>query len=268
MPVGQVIARISETAEASAPVPVAAAFPADALPEGRAVTMPQLGMAQDTGVVVAWHVAPGDKVAEGDVLFEVETDKTTMEVPATEAGYVAALLAGEGEEVPVGEAVAILTDAPPAAPFRRTRGGAGVVSAGDASRAAAVRRAGSEDRGLGSRRKGPAAGRARPVGERPHPRLAESAQARAGTRHRPRGPRRGGRAAAIPRPRRRGVQGPRRRACVAPDHRRDPARRLHPLRRMGRRNRRHCRPCRAPRRLRSRQPARGHLERTARSASR
>jgi pyruvate dehydrogenase E2 component (dihydrolipoamide acetyltransferase)/2-oxoglutarate dehydrogenase E2 component (dihydrolipoamide succinyltransferase) len=128
VPVGRVIARISETAEASAPAPAgapaSATAGADQLPEGRAVTMPQLGMAQDTGVVVAWHVAPGDKVAEGDVLFEVETDKTTMEVPATGAGYVAALLAGEGEEVPVGEAVAILMDAPPAAPFRRTRGGA------------------------------------------------------------------------------------------------------------------------------------------------
>jgi pyruvate dehydrogenase E2 component (dihydrolipoamide acetyltransferase)/2-oxoglutarate dehydrogenase E2 component (dihydrolipoamide succinyltransferase) len=50
-----------------------------------------------------------------------------MEVPATEAGYVAALLAGEGEEVPVGEAVAILTDAPPAAPVRRTRNEAGAA---------------------------------------------------------------------------------------------------------------------------------------------
>jgi pyruvate dehydrogenase E2 component (dihydrolipoamide acetyltransferase)/2-oxoglutarate dehydrogenase E2 component (dihydrolipoamide succinyltransferase) len=125
VPVGRVIARISETAEAPAAAPGAAVSRADALPEGRPVTMPQLGMAQDTGVVVAWHVAPGDKVAEGVVLFEVETDKTTMEVPASASGYVAALLAGEGEEVPVGEAVAILSDRAPDAPVRRTRAGAG-----------------------------------------------------------------------------------------------------------------------------------------------
>jgi pyruvate dehydrogenase E2 component (dihydrolipoamide acetyltransferase)/2-oxoglutarate dehydrogenase E2 component (dihydrolipoamide succinyltransferase) len=137
VPVGRVIARISETAEAPAPATVAAAVPADALPEGRAVTMPQLGMAQDTGVVVAWHVAPGDKVAEGDVLFEVETDKTTMEVPASAAGYVAALLAGEGEEVPVGEAVAILSDRAPDAPVRRTRAGAPAPAAPSPAPAAA-----------------------------------------------------------------------------------------------------------------------------------
>ena len=131
VPVGRVIARISETpqeaASASAAPVVSATGPGSSgpIPEGRAVTMPQLGMAQDTGIVVAWHGGPGDKVAEGDVLFEVETDKATMEVPASAAGYVAALLAGEGEEVPVGETVAILSDRMPDAPMRRTRAEAG-----------------------------------------------------------------------------------------------------------------------------------------------
>jgi len=41
------------------------------------VIMPALGMAQETGQVVAWHKQPGDLVAKGDVLFEVETDKAT-----------------------------------------------------------------------------------------------------------------------------------------------------------------------------------------------
>lgn len=130
VPVGRVIARISETPEAAAPEPsppVSAAAPVSSgpLPEGHAVTMPQLGMAQDAGIVVTWHVAPGDRVAEGDGLFEVETDKATMTVPANASGYVAALLAGEGEEVPVGETVAILSDKMPAAPVRQTRAGAG-----------------------------------------------------------------------------------------------------------------------------------------------
>ena len=50
--------------------------------------MPQLGMAQDTGLLVAWLKDAGDAVAAGDVLFEVETDKSTMEVEAGRDGYL------------------------------------------------------------------------------------------------------------------------------------------------------------------------------------
>ncbi len=140
VPVGRVIARISETAETAGAAPseasetseiaagAAAPAPSDDLPEGRSVILPALGMAQDTGLLVAWHVSPGEEVAEGDVLFEVETDKTTMEVPAEAAGFVAAILAEDGEEVPVGERVAILTAEKPAAPVRRKRCAAGVVA--------------------------------------------------------------------------------------------------------------------------------------------
>ena len=131
VPVGRVIARISETADAAPEAPAAApeapaASPADALPDGRSVIMPALGMAQDTGRLVEWHVAPGDAVAEGDVLFEVETDKTTMEVAAEAAGFVAALLAEDGEDVPVGERVAILSAERPDAPVKRARAAAPV----------------------------------------------------------------------------------------------------------------------------------------------
>jgi len=96
VPVGETIARISETAEEhEAPAESAAAEPAtyDTLPEGREITMPQLGMAQDSGVMLGWLVEPGAKVGADDLLFEVETDKATMEVPAGVAGYLAATLA-------------------------------------------------------------------------------------------------------------------------------------------------------------------------------
>ena len=79
------------------------------LPDGHRVTMPQLGMAQDSGLLVSWGKAPGDEVAKGDVLFEVETDKSTMEVEADRDGYLAATLAQAGEEVPTGSPVAILS---------------------------------------------------------------------------------------------------------------------------------------------------------------
>lgn len=133
VPVGAVIARITETAEAEAgdeaaeatpeaapdATPEAADLPAN-LPGGRTVTMPQLGMAQDSGVLVGWLKAPGDAVAADDLLFEVETDKSTMEVEAGHAGYLAATLAAPGEEVAVGGAVAIIAAERPATPVARS----------------------------------------------------------------------------------------------------------------------------------------------------
>ena len=129
VPVGRVIARISDTAEDSGP-PAADSAPAaetaedgagDALPDGQSVIMPALGMAQDSGLIVSWQKAPGDAVAADDVLFEVETDKSTMEVPAGHDGYLAATLAVAGEEVPVGESVAIIAAGKPDAPVARSR---------------------------------------------------------------------------------------------------------------------------------------------------
>jgi pyruvate/2-oxoglutarate dehydrogenase complex dihydrolipoamide acyltransferase (E2) component len=123
VPVGDVIALISDTAEGSGGPVVVESDPAsgfDVLPEGAGVIMPALGMAQDTGLIVAWHKAPGDPVAVGDVLFEVETDKSTMEVEADHDGFVAALLAQAGEEAPVGEVIAIVTVERPAAPIQRS----------------------------------------------------------------------------------------------------------------------------------------------------
>ncbi|MFB9148148.1 biotin/lipoyl-containing protein [Roseovarius ramblicola] len=120
VPVGAVIARISDSAAGDTPAPAPAPAetpaetPAEDLPPGHSVTMPQLGMAQDTGLLVAWLKSPGDAVAAADILFEVETDKSTMEVEAGRDGYLAATLAKAGEEVPVGDAVAILSDEAPA----------------------------------------------------------------------------------------------------------------------------------------------------------
>lgn len=124
VPVGQVIARISDSADDDAPkkmpeVPEATPENDGALPEGKAITMPQLGMAQDSGLLVNWQKSPGDRVAADDVLFEVETDKSTMEVPAGADGYLAATLAEAGETIPVGSAVAIISDTPPEHPVAR-----------------------------------------------------------------------------------------------------------------------------------------------------
>ncbi|MBG6159264.1 hypothetical protein IWQ52_005198 [Labrenzia sp. EL_159] len=73
------------------------------------VIMPALGMAQDTGLLVGWLKQPGEAVNADDVLFEVETDKSTMEVNAGFDGFIAKLLAEAGQEVPVGETIAVIS---------------------------------------------------------------------------------------------------------------------------------------------------------------
>lgn len=72
------------------------------------VLMPALGMAQETGKLIRWLKAEGDAVARGEPLMEVETDKVTVEIEAPADGTLAAVTAREGEDVPVGRAVALI----------------------------------------------------------------------------------------------------------------------------------------------------------------
>lgn len=83
------------------------------------VILPKLGLTMDEGRLVAWLKKEGDRVEAGETLFEVETDKATMEVEAPVAGYVRKLLAAEGDDVPVTQVVALISstaDEPLAAP--------------------------------------------------------------------------------------------------------------------------------------------------------
>ncbi|WP_029030260.1 biotin/lipoyl-containing protein [Salinarimonas rosea] len=119
VPVGRVVAVIGETPEAQATAPAATSGPApagEAAPEGDPVIMPALGMAQDTGLIVAWAKAPGDPVAAGEVLLEVETDKSTLEIEAQSSGFVAEIRAAAGASVPVGEVIAVISAEKPTAP--------------------------------------------------------------------------------------------------------------------------------------------------------
>ncbi len=74
------------------------------------IIMPQLGMAQDSGIIVAWRKAVGDAVQPDDIIMEVETDKAVMEVPAGVQGFVAEIRTGQGEEAAVGQTVAIVSE--------------------------------------------------------------------------------------------------------------------------------------------------------------
>src|SRR5438874_9225061 len=72
------------------------------------ITMPQQSDTMTEGTVVKWLKKEGDKVKEGDVIAEIETDKATMEMEAFESGTIALIKAPEGSKVPVGELIAVL----------------------------------------------------------------------------------------------------------------------------------------------------------------
>src|SRR5947207_397223 len=72
------------------------------------ITMPQQSDTMTEGTVVKWLKREGDKVKEGDVIAEIETDKATMEMEAFESGTIAVIKAPEGTKVPVGELIAVL----------------------------------------------------------------------------------------------------------------------------------------------------------------
>jgi pyruvate dehydrogenase E2 component (dihydrolipoamide acetyltransferase) len=76
------------------------------------VMMPDLGQTAAEGKIIRWLKKPGDMVAKGELLLEVETDKVTMEVESYKPGYLRALLVQEGEMASAMSAIAILTDTP------------------------------------------------------------------------------------------------------------------------------------------------------------
>src|SRR5262245_44749278 len=75
------------------------------------VLMPQLGETVAEGKITKWFKSAGDTVKPGENLFEIETDKTSMEVPATSAGVLSAINVQVGEVAKVGAVVAVISGA-------------------------------------------------------------------------------------------------------------------------------------------------------------
>jgi pyruvate dehydrogenase E2 component (dihydrolipoamide acetyltransferase) len=90
--------------------------------------MPSLGADMDSGTLIAWHMAVGDHVARGDIVAEVDTDKSVIDVETFTTGTVEEILVAEGARVPVGTPLAVIREdavvvaevaAPPAGPRPR-----------------------------------------------------------------------------------------------------------------------------------------------------
>jgi pyruvate dehydrogenase E2 component (dihydrolipoamide acetyltransferase) len=74
------------------------------------VLMPQLGETVAEGKITKWFKSAGEPVKPGDNLFEIETDKVSMEVPSTTTGVLAEIRVVAGEVAPVGAVVGVISD--------------------------------------------------------------------------------------------------------------------------------------------------------------
>lgn len=123
------------------------------------MTLPRLGETMETGRVVAWLKQPGEAFRRGEVVVEIETDKTVVELPAIADGVMGEILVPDGAEASVGDALcryegedaAIVPDPvvapglPPEAPVPNT---ADRVAAGARSRATPLARRIARMRGI------------------------------------------------------------------------------------------------------------------------
>ncbi len=74
------------------------------------VTMPKLSPTMEKGVLVKWHKRLGDLVRAGDALFDVATDKATVEHTALDEGYLRQIIVQEGKEAYINQPIAIFTE--------------------------------------------------------------------------------------------------------------------------------------------------------------
>lgn len=102
------------------------------------VAVPKLSATMEEAKVLAWRKAPGEAVAAGEVIVELETDKAALEVEATVSGVLAERCAEEGATVPVGAPLARIAPPAPAAPAAAApaEGGADAARAAGAAAAA------------------------------------------------------------------------------------------------------------------------------------
>lgn len=72
--------------------------------------MPSLGADMEVGTILQWLVKPGDTVKRGDIVAVVDTEKATIEIEVFQTGIIESLVVAEGQEVPVGTVIAMISD--------------------------------------------------------------------------------------------------------------------------------------------------------------
>lgn len=80
------------------------------LPSHNRVLLPALSPTMESGTIISWEKSEGDKLNEGDLLAEIETDKATMGFETPEEGYLAKILVPAGsKDVPIGKVLLFLS---------------------------------------------------------------------------------------------------------------------------------------------------------------
>ena len=75
------------------------------------VILPKWGLTMEVGTLAAWRKQEGDRVEQGDVIAEVETEKITNELEAPASGVISKLLVAEGtEEIEVGTVLCLIDE--------------------------------------------------------------------------------------------------------------------------------------------------------------
>src|SRR5438270_4333747 len=87
------------------------------------VVMPAVEMAQETGKLLSWRKKEGDRVAKGEPLLEIETDKAVVEVESPAEGILAGISASEGDVIPVGQTIGWLVQPGEAVPAKSAPAG-------------------------------------------------------------------------------------------------------------------------------------------------
>jgi pyruvate dehydrogenase E2 component (dihydrolipoamide acetyltransferase) len=111
------------------------------------VTMPQMSDTMTEGTIVKWRKKEGEKIAAGEVLAEIETDKAVMESEAFETGTVAAILVPEGQKAQVGAAIAVIASGKEnAAEVKKNYASAGSASKASSAKAPSKQAAGASSK--------------------------------------------------------------------------------------------------------------------------
>merc|ERR1712071_230452 len=89
----------------------AARYASSSLPEHKRVALPALSPTMESGTIISWEKNEGDKLNEGDLLAEIETDKATMGFETPDEGYLAKILIEAGtKDVAIGKLVCIIVE--------------------------------------------------------------------------------------------------------------------------------------------------------------
>jgi len=106
--------------------------------------LPDLGEGLTEGEIARWLVAEGQEIAEDDPLVEVQTDKTTVEIPSPAGGKVARIMVAEGDVVPVGTVLVVIGEDGAAGPVDQPQGQAQADRSGRVRATPLIRRMAQE----------------------------------------------------------------------------------------------------------------------------